>query len=82
MSLGPVMLDIDGVSLTPADRDLLREPAVGNRLGNHDGDVGHARGEFVTTRGPLGVSGEVGATAGSSGNDQVVSGEGGDVGGS
>lgn len=29
MSLGPVMLDIDGVSLTPADRDLLREPAVG-----------------------------------------------------
>jgi beta-N-acetylhexosaminidase len=29
MSLGPVMLDIDGVTLTPADRDLLREPAVG-----------------------------------------------------
>ena len=29
MSLGPVMLDIDGVSLTPADRDLLRQPAVG-----------------------------------------------------
>ena len=29
MSLGPVMLDIDGFSLTPADRDLLREPAVG-----------------------------------------------------
>ena len=29
MSLGPVMLDIDGMSLTPADRDLLREPAVG-----------------------------------------------------
>ena len=29
MSLGPVMLDIEGVSLTPADRDLLREPAVG-----------------------------------------------------
>jgi len=29
MSLGPVMLDIDGLSLTPADRDLLREPAVG-----------------------------------------------------
>ena len=23
------MLDIDGLSLTPADRDLLREPAVG-----------------------------------------------------
>ncbi|MFQ5609899.1 MAG: beta-N-acetylhexosaminidase, partial [Woeseiaceae bacterium] len=29
MSLGPVMLDIDGRSLTPADRDLLLEPAVG-----------------------------------------------------
>ncbi len=29
MSLGPVMLDIDGVSLSPADRQLLREPAVG-----------------------------------------------------
>ncbi len=29
MSLGPVMLDIDGVTLTPADRELLREPAVG-----------------------------------------------------
>ncbi|MGB5164192.1 MAG: beta-N-acetylhexosaminidase [Woeseiaceae bacterium] len=29
MSLGPVMLDVDGLSLTPADRDLLREPAVG-----------------------------------------------------
>ena len=29
MSLGPVMLDIDGTGLTPADRDLLREPAVG-----------------------------------------------------
>jgi beta-N-acetylhexosaminidase len=29
MSLGPIMLDIDGHSLTPADRDLLREPAVG-----------------------------------------------------
>ncbi len=29
MSLGPVMLDVEGVSLTPADRDLLREPAVG-----------------------------------------------------
>ena len=29
MSLGPVMLDIDGTSLSPADRDLLREPAVG-----------------------------------------------------
>lgn len=29
MSLGPVMLDIDGVGLTPADRDLLRQPAVG-----------------------------------------------------
>jgi len=32
MSLGPVMLDIDGVSLTPADRDLLREPAVGGLI--------------------------------------------------
>ena len=29
MSLGPVMLDMEGLSLTPADRDLLREPAVG-----------------------------------------------------
>ena len=29
MSLGPVMLDIGGVSLSPADRSLLREPAVG-----------------------------------------------------
>ena len=29
MSLGPVMLDVDGTGLTPADRDLLREPAVG-----------------------------------------------------
>ncbi|HSG58321.1 MAG TPA: beta-N-acetylhexosaminidase [Woeseiaceae bacterium] len=29
MSLGPVMLDVEGASLTPADRDLLREPAVG-----------------------------------------------------
>ena len=29
MSLGPVMLDIEGLTLSPADRDLLREPAVG-----------------------------------------------------
>ncbi len=29
MPLGPVMLDLDGVALNPADRDLLREPAVG-----------------------------------------------------
>jgi len=29
MALGPVMLDIDGHSLTPADREVLREPAVG-----------------------------------------------------
>jgi beta-N-acetylhexosaminidase len=29
MSLGPVMLDIDGLHLSPADRDLLREAAVG-----------------------------------------------------
>ena len=29
MPLGPVMLDLDGVALSPADRDLLREPAVG-----------------------------------------------------
>lgn len=29
MALGPVMLDIEGLSLSPADRDLLREPAVG-----------------------------------------------------
>jgi beta-N-acetylhexosaminidase len=29
MALGPVMLDIEGRTLTPADRALLREPAVG-----------------------------------------------------
>ena len=29
MSLGPVMLDIDGTGLSPADRDLLKEPATG-----------------------------------------------------
>jgi len=29
MSLGPVMLDIEGLALSPRDRDLLREPAVG-----------------------------------------------------
>ena len=29
MPLGPVMLDVDGVALSPADRDLLLEPAVG-----------------------------------------------------
>ncbi len=29
MSLGPIMLDIDGPALSPADRDLLAEPAVG-----------------------------------------------------
>ncbi|MBT8088518.1 MAG: beta-N-acetylhexosaminidase [Gammaproteobacteria bacterium] len=29
MSLGPVMLDIEGLALSPADRDLLKEPAVG-----------------------------------------------------
>ena len=29
MSLGPIMLDIDGLELTPADRELLTEPAVG-----------------------------------------------------
>ncbi len=29
MSLGPVMLDIEGLALSPADRDLLRQPAVG-----------------------------------------------------
>ena len=32
MSLGPVMLDIDGLSLSPADRELLREPAVGGLI--------------------------------------------------
>ena len=32
MSLGPVMVDIDGLSLTPADRDLLLEPAVGGLI--------------------------------------------------
>ena len=29
MALGPVMLDVDGLGLSPADRRLLREPAVG-----------------------------------------------------
>ena len=29
MALGPVMLDIEGRELTPADRELLREPSVG-----------------------------------------------------
>ena len=29
MSLGPLMLDFEGPALTPADRDILREPAVG-----------------------------------------------------
>lgn len=29
MSLGPVMLDLGGPSLTPADRELLLEPAIG-----------------------------------------------------
>ncbi|HZD54401.1 MAG TPA: glycoside hydrolase family 3 N-terminal domain-containing protein, partial [Woeseiaceae bacterium] len=29
MALGPVMLDVEGLALTPADRDLLSEPAVG-----------------------------------------------------
>lgn len=29
MALGPVMLDVEGLQLTPADRDLLAEPAVG-----------------------------------------------------
>lgn len=29
MALGPVMLDVEGRTLTPADRELLREPAVG-----------------------------------------------------
>lgn len=29
MSLGPIMLDIEELSLTPADRTILREPAVG-----------------------------------------------------
>ncbi len=29
MALGPVMLDIEGLALTPADRELLLEPAVG-----------------------------------------------------
>ncbi|MDX1499882.1 MAG: beta-N-acetylhexosaminidase [Woeseiaceae bacterium] len=29
MSLGPVMLDVEGTALTPADRELLVEPAVG-----------------------------------------------------
>lgn len=32
MSLGPVMLDIDGLALSPADRDLLKEPAVGGLI--------------------------------------------------
>ena len=29
MALGPVMLDVEGLALNPADRALLREPAVG-----------------------------------------------------
>ncbi|MEJ2601802.1 MAG: beta-N-acetylhexosaminidase [Gammaproteobacteria bacterium] len=29
MSLGPLMVDVEGVDLTPADRDLLAHPAVG-----------------------------------------------------
>ncbi len=29
MALGPVMLDIEGLAFNPADRTLLREPAVG-----------------------------------------------------
>ena len=29
MALGPIMLDVEGLTLTPADRELLREPAVG-----------------------------------------------------
>ena len=29
MALGPVMLDIEGLAVTPADRTVLREPAVG-----------------------------------------------------
>ena len=29
MALGPLMLDVEGTALTPADRTLLREPAVG-----------------------------------------------------
>lgn len=29
MSLGPVMLDVETTALSPADRDLLREPSVG-----------------------------------------------------
>ena len=29
MALGPVMLDIEGRQLTPADRALLKEPSVG-----------------------------------------------------
>ncbi len=29
MSLGPVMIDVEGLTLSPADRDFLNEPAVG-----------------------------------------------------
>ncbi|MEM8982189.1 MAG: glycoside hydrolase family 3 N-terminal domain-containing protein, partial [Pseudomonadota bacterium] len=29
MTLGPIMIDIEGLALTPADRRLLGEPAVG-----------------------------------------------------
>ena len=29
MSLGPLMMDIAGTALSPADRELLQEPVVG-----------------------------------------------------
>ena len=29
MALGPIMIDVEGLALSPADRNILREPAVG-----------------------------------------------------
>lgn len=57
MSLGPVMLDIEGTRLSPADRDLLREPAVGglilfSRNFESPGQVGELVAEVRALRSP------------------------------